>query len=232
MSRQATTRPRRIERDLGDEDRPPAERLDQRSAEDHADHRGAGADHRPVAERLHPLARGEDPADDAANEAGPGGRPLDGAEDAEQRSASRRSTPGAEAAAMTAAPNRPHRNRSAGGPSRSPSLPTERADHPERQHGPDDDPGHGGVGGAELLGDPVDRDGQDRDRDVDREQPEQDRGQDPPRFSGTTPSVTVARLRPTRRPRYLTRGSRSQAAHPEIGHVTRSPTPSRPPDVG
>jgi hypothetical protein len=120
---------------------------------------------------------GEDPADDGERRRA-GGGPFDGAEDAE----------GDE---RGGAPRHGRCRRRDHHPDHAPQeqapvaeavtqLAHQGPDHAEGEHGPGDHPGHGGLGGAELVGDPVDRHRQDRDGDVHREQAEQHRGQDPP----------------------------------------------------
>jgi hypothetical protein len=73
-------------------------------------------------------------------------------------------------------------------------------DDREREQRARDDPRDRARVAPELAGDPRDRDGQDRDREADREQPEQGGGEDDPRVPGTVRHAAVHALAEQQRP--------------------------------
>ena len=168
------------ERHLGDEDPPPAERLHDRAAGDHADHGPAGADHRPVAHRLHPPLAREQPVDDRDRRRTDGGA-RGGAEGAERDQRAGAPRQRGEAGEHAHAGHREAVDAAVA--VEVAELAHRRTDHREGEQRAGDDPGDRARVAAEVLGDPRDRHRQDRDGEAHREQPEQGDREDDPRVA-------------------------------------------------
>ena len=171
---------RQRERHLGDEDPAPAEGLHDRTSGDDADHRRAGAHHRPPTHRLRSLVRRERAVDDRQR-CGPLGR-TDGRSDrptGDERGRVRSDCrePGEDAHAAEAVEVDAALSAQIG------ELARRWSEHGERQQRRRDDPRKGALVRMQVSSDPRDRVGQDRDREPDREQPEQRGREDDPRVA-------------------------------------------------
>ncbi len=172
---------RHRQRRLGHEDPPPPEGLDDGPARHHADDGAAGADHRPVAHRLDPALGREQPVDDGDRRRAHGG-PGGGAEDAEGDE-----RPGRPRCCGEEREHRDAHHRHGV----DPTVPVEvaqlahrRSDDREGEQRARDHPRDGARVAVQLVGDAGHGDGQDRDGEPDREQPEEGHGEDHPRVLG------------------------------------------------
>ena len=183
---------------LQQEDRAPADGVDEGAAGDEPEHGRAGADERPPTHRLHPIFFGERPHDQRHRRRA-GGRTRDRPERADRD----------ERRAVPRQGGQERGDREAGETDEiDAAVAAHVADLAEQRHrqrqgeeGPGDRPGERGLARTKVTGDVAERDGEDRDREAGCEQPGKRGPQDPPAVAVALANVATEAPAQQHRPR-------------------------------
>ena len=186
------------DRRLQQEDRAPADGVDEWTAGHEPQHRRTGADERPPTHRLHPVFFGERPHDQRHRRRAGGGA-RDGAERAdrdERRAVPRkcRQEGGDGEAGETDDVHAPMAAHVA-------DLAEQRHRQRQGEERPGDRPGERGLARTKVTGDVAERDGEDRDREAGCEQPGKRGPQDPPAVAVALADVATEAPAQQHRPR-------------------------------